>query len=209
MNLVRSALLPKSRNAFDSSASDEPALSINSLKRMPYRLLVLKVFMAPSSKFRHRTACTVCSVSRISGIIVPKRRILVTAEANMPLTIYETAYFAQKKDEASFRRKEKSKRQQLKKLKRKFKDAPAYFLGMGREFYLTQEWRRVRWEVLSTSNGKCVMCGATKESSGRPMHVDHIKPRSRFPNLELAKDNLQVLCEACNMGKMTDTWSPR
>jgi 5-methylcytosine-specific restriction endonuclease McrA len=33
------------------------------------------------------------------------------------------------------------------------------------------------------------------------MHVDHIKPRSRFPHLELSLDNLQVLCAACNVGK--------
>jgi 5-methylcytosine-specific restriction endonuclease McrA len=33
------------------------------------------------------------------------------------------------------------------------------------------------------------------------MHVDHIKPRSKYPALELAEDNLQVLCELCNIGK--------
>jgi len=33
------------------------------------------------------------------------------------------------------------------------------------------------------------------------MHVDHIRPRSKSPSLELDPDNLQVLCKACNLGK--------
>lgn len=32
-------------------------------------------------------------------------------------------------------------------------------------------------------------------------HVDHIKPRSRFKELELDPNNMQILCEACNMEK--------
>lgn len=43
------------------------------------------------------------------------------------------------------------------------------------------------------------------------MHVDHIKPRSKYPALELVLSNLQVLCEDCNLGKLahdeTD-WRP-
>ena len=34
--------------------------------------------------------------------------------------------------------------------------------------------------------------------------VDHIKPRSRYPALELTLTNLQVLCNDCNMGKSND-----
>ncbi|RYZ77711.1 MAG: hypothetical protein EOP05_00795 [Proteobacteria bacterium] len=33
------------------------------------------------------------------------------------------------------------------------------------------------------------------------MHVDHIKPRSKYPHLELEFSNLQVLCRQCNFGK--------
>jgi len=36
---------------------------------------------------------------------------------------------------------------------------------------------------------------------GIVIHVDHIKPRSRYPELSLEIENLQVLCEDCNMGK--------
>jgi len=44
---------------------------------------------------------------------------------------------------------------------------------------------------------KCMCCGATDS----PIHVDHIKPRSKHPELELELSNLQILCEDCNMGK--------
>jgi 5-methylcytosine-specific restriction endonuclease McrA len=87
------------------------------------------------------------------------------------------------------------------KAKRFAEKSPPYHLGMGSEFYDTQEWRKLRWSVLSSSNGKCCMCGHTAKTSGRPMHIDHIHPRSRYPALELSRSNLQVLCEACNMGK--------
>lgn len=49
-------------------------------------------------------------------------------------------------------------------------------------------------------NGRCLACGA--DGSQTRLHVDHIKPRSLFPELALVEDNLQLLCEACNLGKM-------
>jgi 5-methylcytosine-specific restriction endonuclease McrA len=67
-------------------------------------------------------------------------------------------------------------------------------------FYKTQEWRKLRYEALKKYGPKCMLCGASK-SSGAIMHVDHIKPRFRFPELELELSNLQILCEDCNMGK--------
>lgn len=33
------------------------------------------------------------------------------------------------------------------------------------------------------------------------MHVDHIKPFSRYPELAMKLSNLQLLCEDCNQGK--------
>jgi 5-methylcytosine-specific restriction endonuclease McrA len=43
--------------------------------------------------------------------------------------------------------------------------------------------------------------GATAETSGSVMHVDHIKPRWKYPELSLSFENLQVLCKDCNLGK--------
>jgi 5-methylcytosine-specific restriction endonuclease McrA len=68
-------------------------------------------------------------------------------------------------------------------------------------FYLSQEWRSLRYRVIRDSSGQCQACGATAKSSGRPMHVDHIVPRSKSPSRALDISNLQLLCEACNLGK--------
>lgn len=68
-------------------------------------------------------------------------------------------------------------------------------------FYSTEDWRIVRYKALKLSNGLCQCCGAGP-MPGKPLHVDHIKPRSKFPQLELVLSNLQVLCEDCNLGKL-------
>ena len=44
-------------------------------------------------------------------------------------------------------------------------------------------------------------CGRSKKIHGIVIHVDHIKPRSIYPDLALTYDNLQLLCEDCNLGK--------
>lgn len=67
-------------------------------------------------------------------------------------------------------------------------------------FYLSDEWRDVRYRALLKHGGACQCCGATP-SPGRPLHVDHIKPRSKFPELGLDISNLQILCVDCNLGK--------
>lgn len=68
------------------------------------------------------------------------------------------------------------------------------------DFYDSPEWYKVRYEALSRTNGECECCGASK-ASGAIIQVDHIKPRSKFPHLELDPTNLQVLCKPCNLGK--------
>lgn len=67
-------------------------------------------------------------------------------------------------------------------------------------FYWSDEWRAVRYSALRASRGVCELCGAAP-AKGSPLHVDHIKPRSRYPELELDPKNLQVLCQDCNLGK--------
>lgn len=68
-------------------------------------------------------------------------------------------------------------------------------------FYHSREWLSVRYPILKAHIQKhghlCLVC----RQSGVTLHVDHIKPRSKFPELELSPDNLQILCEACNLGK--------
>jgi HNH endonuclease len=67
-------------------------------------------------------------------------------------------------------------------------------------FYETPAWRKARYEALRKNDGRCELCGASKHD-GAVLHVDHIKPRSRFPDLALVLSNLQVLCDNCNLGK--------
>lgn len=69
-----------------------------------------------------------------------------------------------------------------------------------KSFYESDAWRAVRYQVLKKFGATCQCCGATPKQS-RQVHVDHIKPRSRYPELELDITNLQVLCEDCNLGK--------
>jgi 5-methylcytosine-specific restriction endonuclease McrA len=68
------------------------------------------------------------------------------------------------------------------------------------QFYSSEGWRRLRYRVLKTYGRRCMCCGSDPKPGQAP-HVDHIKPRSRYPDLELRFDNMQVLCEDCNMGK--------
>jgi 5-methylcytosine-specific restriction endonuclease McrA len=45
-----------------------------------------------------------------------------------------------------------------------------------------------------------MLCGR-RAGNGVVIHVDHIKPRSLYPELALEFSNLQVLCMDCNQGK--------
>ena len=67
-------------------------------------------------------------------------------------------------------------------------------------FYESATWSRLRYIALRRDGFKCLACGASRES-GSVMHVDHIKPRSKYPALELVLENLQTLCDRCNIGK--------
>lgn len=67
-------------------------------------------------------------------------------------------------------------------------------------FYETREWRELRYKALVKHGAACQCCGATR-TNGVRIHVDHIKPRSKWPSLQLDINNLQVLCEDCNLGK--------
>lgn len=68
-------------------------------------------------------------------------------------------------------------------------------------FYETKEWLSLRFKVLETYGRKCMLCGETDAI----FHVDHIKPRHRYPDLELNFNNMQVLCAPCNIGKSNKT----
>ena len=57
---------------------------------------------------------------------------------------------------------------------------------------------RLRAMVLMKDGAFCRLCGATPQD-GAKLHVDHIKPWTNGG--ETILENLQILCEKCNIGK--------
>lgn len=77
-----------------------------------------------------------------------------------------------------------------------------------KNFYKSKAWLELRYQILREQEHVCALCGQER-SANLSLHVDHIKPRSKHPELELDKHNLQILCEDCNLGKSNkyhDDW---
>ncbi|MFX1590426.1 MAG: HNH endonuclease, partial [Promethearchaeota archaeon] len=72
-------------------------------------------------------------------------------------------------------------------------------LGVWDYRYLDSEYvpDSLRYRVLKESNGRCALCGITKDI--RPLDVDHIIPKSKGG--KTIYENLQVLCSKCNRSK--------
>lgn len=85
----------------------------------------------------------------------------------------------------------KAAKRQMRSAKRVLKDLDGAY-----GFYGTPEWQGLRYLALKRDGGRCLACGTTER-----LHVDHVKPRSRYPELELELSNLQTLCEPCNLAK--------
>ena len=51
-----------------------------------------------------------------------------------------------------------------------------------------------------STSGKCMYCESRMEHNSFS-HVEHIKPKSKFPELEFVWDNLGFSCEWCNTNK--------
>lgn len=67
-------------------------------------------------------------------------------------------------------------------------------------FYKSKAWLNLRHEfLLRNKKKKCNLCGLEDQSA--QYHVDHIRPRSVYPELCLEIKNLQLLCKECNLGK--------
>jgi hypothetical protein len=72
-------------------------------------------------------------------------------------------------------------------------------------FYRSHRWRRLRIDALEGNRERygaltCECCLTTRTGQ---WHVDHVRPRARYPQLALEPTNLQVLCADCNLGKGT------
>ena len=83
----------------------------------------------------------------------------------------------------------RSAEKKIKKIKKKYK-------VIGESFYLSVEWVMLTKKVRKVFDNSCMKCGR-----GGKTHIDHIFPRSLYPDLELDIHNLQILCEKCNVEK--------
>lgn len=76
-----------------------------------------------------------------------------------------------------------------------------------RFFFISDQWIKLRYQTLTcylANNGNhCPKC-FRQFGPWLPPQVDHIRPRSKFPELALEPSNLQVLCRECNMAKGAD-----
>lgn len=103
------------------------------------------------------------------------------------------------------------KKSRAKKSKNRSKDRKKYLTKCAIGFYDSKEWKRLRYRVLKKYGACCMCCGKNYKDDRVKIHVDHIKPRSKHPHLALDFENLQILCEDCNIGKsnLDDTdWRP-
>lgn len=71
-----------------------------------------------------------------------------------------------------------------------------------KQFYGSWEWKKVRYKAIKRCGQRCLCCGwRPGDTKVGFLVVDHIKPKSKYPELCLEVTNLQVLCNDCNMGK--------
>lgn len=71
-----------------------------------------------------------------------------------------------------------------------------------RQFYSSPEWNLLRDQVIHEEGHLCSECGELIQYKG-DITVDHIRPRSKYPDLALERQNLRVLCRSCNSRKGT------
>lgn len=62
-------------------------------------------------------------------------------------------------------------------------------------FLKSPEWKEARERVFAERGRVCYICEA------EATQVDHVKPRSRYPELALSHDNLRPICWPCNKRK--------
>ncbi len=63
-------------------------------------------------------------------------------------------------------------------------------------FYDTEAWKNLRVQAFQRYGSQCLRCGNKAN-----IEVDHVKPRCKYPELELDINNLQILCRDCNYRK--------
>ena len=70
-----------------------------------------------------------------------------------------------------------------------------------KDFYSSRAWKILRYQAFEKYGNRCQCCGA-RPSDDVVLHVDHVKPKSTHPELALDLNNMQILCDDCNIGKI-------
>lgn len=78
-----------------------------------------------------------------------------------------------------------------------------YELAQTKDFYASPQWKALRKKAIKKYGHNCLKCGKYEKS----IHVDHILPRSHYPEEALKLRNLQVLCSKCNREKSNKSYS--
>jgi hypothetical protein len=63
------------------------------------------------------------------------------------------------------------------------------------KFYHSKAWHVVRTQAFERDNHTCQKCGITEGN----LEGNHIRPRSRFPELALVIENIETLCKFCHI----------
>jgi 5-methylcytosine-specific restriction endonuclease McrA len=74
------------------------------------------------------------------------------------------------------------------------------------KFYSSPEWVLLRKKFLKSQeqvNGRfiCFYCNVSISPNSSDLTIDHIKPRSKYPELAVDISNLRVACRRCNSSK--------
>lgn len=82
--------------------------------------------------------------------------------------------------------------------------------GKEDNFYSSPVWRKLRLQIIVRDFKCCRRCAAMKNnlitiSDTEDLEVHHIKPRSKYPELELEPTNLVTICKVCNLQLGTKT----
>ena len=68
------------------------------------------------------------------------------------------------------------------------------------------------WAVRARDGEACVYCGATRETSGHALHLDHVDPSTKGTPAGDCPENLVVACHGCNSARQQMTlaaWAKR
>lgn len=63
-----------------------------------------------------------------------------------------------------------------------------------RKFYNSAAWKQLRQQVFIRDNYTCRDCN----KRGGKLEANHIKARSRYPDLKLVASNIETLCKPCH-----------